>query len=121
MNGLDLAKYEFNLQQERLKRIRRTSEDWTLNECRRVISKAEQVMTDLDAALELHTIQYLIRDLISETHKVNHLRIKCANERIDELTDDRCEVCVGPLSAPIHVRKDGSEVCSMCNVEEDSE
>ena len=45
-------------------------------------------MTDLDAALELHTIQYLIRDLISETHTINHLRIKCANERIDELTKD---------------------------------
>ena len=86
--SLDLAKYEFHRQQERLKRIRKSSEDWTLNECWRVISKAEQVMTDLDAALELHTIQYLIRDLISETHTINHMRIKCANERIDELTKD---------------------------------
>ena len=86
--SLDLSINEFYRQQERLKRIRKSSEDWTLNECWRVISKAEQVMTDLDAALELHTIQYLIRDLISETHTINHMRIKCANERIDELTKD---------------------------------
>jgi len=86
--SLDLSINEFHRQQERLKRIRKSSEDWTLNECWRVISKAEQVMTDLDAALELHTIQYLIRDLISETHTINHMRIKCANERIDELTKD---------------------------------
>tara|TARA_R110000822_G_scaffold197781_4_gene335835 strand:- start:16478 stop:16759 length:282 start_codon:yes stop_codon:yes gene_type:complete len=86
--SLDISHYEFHRQQERLKRIRKSSDDWTLNECWRVISKAEQVMADLDAALELHTIQYLIRDLISETHTINHLRIKCANERIDELTKD---------------------------------
>jgi len=28
---------------------------------------------------------------------------------------DMCEVCTGPLDAPVFKRKDGSIICSMCN------
>jgi hypothetical protein len=86
--SLDLAKYEYNRQQAMLEHIAKKSEDWTLNECKRVIAKAEQMLAELEVAQGLHTLLHLFRDNISNCNEIVQMRIKCANERIDELTKD---------------------------------